>query len=83
MGALENCEFGLWSNGLTYLFFQKEIDDFGNEDFVDIADFPGEGETMDDLDRPDCSAGKIPVNASLVKLRLLNVATIIFMVMRE
>ena len=67
MGALENCEFGLWSNGLTYLFFQKEIDDFGNEDFVDIADFPGEGETMDDLDRPDRSAGKIPVNDSLVK----------------
>lgn len=67
MGALENCEFGFWSNGLTYLFFQKEIDDFGNEDFVDIADFPGEGETMDDLDRPDRSAGKIPVNDSLVK----------------
>lgn len=67
MGALENCEFGLWSNGLTYLFFQKEIDDFRNEDFVDIADFPGEGETMDDLERPDRSAGKIPVNDSLVK----------------
>ena len=67
MGALENCEFGLWSNGLTYLFFQKEIDDFGNEDFVDIADFPGDGETMYDLDRPDRSAGKIPVNDSLVK----------------
>ncbi len=67
MGALENCEFGLWSNGLTYLFFQKEVDDFGNEDFVDIADFSGEGETMDDLDRPDRSAGKIPVNDSLVK----------------
>jgi type I restriction enzyme M protein len=67
MGALENCEFGLWSNGLTYLFFQKEIDEFGNEDFIDISDFPGEGETMDDLERPDRSAGKIPVNDSLVK----------------
>jgi type I restriction enzyme M protein len=67
MGALENCEFGLWSNGLTYLYFQKETDDFGNEDFVDIADFPGEGESMDDLERPDRSAGKIPVNDSLVK----------------
>lgn len=67
MGALESCEFGLWSNGLTYLYFQKETDDFGNEDFVDIADFPGEGESMDDLERPDRSAGKIPVNDSLVK----------------
>jgi len=67
MGALENCEFGLWSNGLTYLFFQKEVDEFGNEDFIDISDFPGEGETMDDLERPDRSTGKIPVNDSLVK----------------
>lgn len=67
MGAIENCEFGLWSNGLSYLYFQKEEDKFGNEDFVDIADFPGEGETMSDLERPDRSAGKIPVNDSLVK----------------
>jgi len=67
MGALKSCEFGLWSNGLTYLFFQKEEDKFGNEDFIDIADFPGNGETMDDLERPDRSTGKIPVNDSLVK----------------
>lgn len=67
MGALKSCEFGLWSNGLTYLFFQKEEDKFGNEDFIDISDFPGDGETMDDLERPDRSTGKIPVNDSLVK----------------
>ncbi len=66
MVALENCEFGLWSNGLTYLYFQKETDDSGNEDFVDIADFTGEGESMDDLERTDRSAGKIPVKDSLV-----------------
>jgi len=67
MGALEDCEFGLWSNGLQYYYFQKIIDAFGNEDFEDIADFPGEGETLEELERPDRSSGKIPVNDSLVK----------------
>jgi type I restriction enzyme M protein len=67
MGALESCDFGLWSNGIQYFFFQKTEDAYGNEDFEDIADFPGEGETLEELERPDRSSGKIPVNDSLVK----------------
>lgn len=67
MWDIDNCEFGLWSNGLEYHYVQKSEDDYGNEDYDDISDFPGEGETIEDLDRPDRSSGKIPVNDSLVK----------------
>jgi type I restriction enzyme M protein len=67
MWDIENCDFGLWTNGLEYHYFQKSEDGFGNEDFEDIADFPGEGETVEDLNRPDRSSGKVPVNDSLVR----------------
>lgn len=67
MWDIENCEFGLWSNGLEYHYIQKSEDEYGNEDYEDISDFPGEGESIEDLDRPDRSSGKIPVNDSLVK----------------
>ncbi len=53
MLVVENCSFGLWTNGLAYHFAQKEEDSYGNDDFTDIADFPGEGETIEDIDRPD------------------------------
>ena len=67
MYEIDNCDFGLWTNGLEYHYFQKSEDDFGNEDFDDLADFPGEGETVEDLNRPDRSSGKVPVNDSLVR----------------
>lgn len=67
MGALENCEFGLWANGSSYQFLQKEDDALGFDyDFADLADFPGEGETLDDLDRADRSTGRKPANDSLI-----------------
>lgn len=64
---IENCEFALWSNGLEYHYIQKAEDNYGNESFEDISDFPGEGETIEDIDRPDRSSGKVPVNDSLVR----------------
>lgn len=67
MWDIENCDFGLWSNGFEYHYFQKSEDSYGNQDYEDISDFPGEGETIEDLERPDRSSGKIPVNDSLVK----------------
>lgn len=68
IGAVESCEFGLWANGSSYHFLQKEEDDFGNDVFVDLADFPGEGETLDDLDRADRSASRTPAGDSLIKV---------------
>src|SRR5690606_10239779 len=46
MGAVESCEFGLWANGSSYHYLQKEDDAMGFDyEFVDLSDFPGEGET--------------------------------------
>jgi len=69
MGAVENCEFGLWTNGSAYHFLQKEIDEVGFDyEFYDLSDFPGEGETLDDIDRADRSKSRIPAGDSLIKV---------------
>lgn len=69
MGAVENCKFGLWANGSSYNFLQKEEDDIGYDyNFIDLSDFPGEGETLQDLDRNDRSHTRTPANDSLIKV---------------
>jgi len=69
MGAVESCEFGLWANGSNYHFLQKEDDAIGFDfDFTDLSDFPGEGETLDDLERADRSHTRTPANDSLIKV---------------
>tara|TARA_R110000868_G_scaffold144542_1_gene363791 strand:- start:1321 stop:3339 length:2019 start_codon:yes stop_codon:yes gene_type:complete len=69
MGAVESCEFGLWANGSSYNFLQKEEDDIGFDyEFTDLSDFPGEGETLEDLDRADRSHTRTPANDSLIKV---------------
>ncbi len=69
MAASENCEFGLWTNGTDIKFLQKEDDAIGFDYvFSDLSDFPGEGETLEDLDRADRSYGRKPANDSLIKV---------------
>ena len=68
LNALENCEFGLWTNGLTYQFLQKSQDDFGNIEYEDLSDFPGEGQTIEDLDRSDKIIARTPANDSLIRV---------------
>lgn len=69
MGAVESCYFGLWANGLSYHYLQKEDDVIGFDyEFIDLSDFPGEGETIDDIDRADRSTSKKPANDSLIKV---------------
>lgn len=68
MGATENCEFGLWTNGLSMHFLQKELDAFGNDNFEDLSDIPGEGETLEDIDRADRSNSRRPANDSLIRV---------------
>jgi type I restriction enzyme M protein len=69
MGAVVSCEFGLWSNGSNNHFIQKEDDAIGfDHEFTDLSDFPGEGETLDDLDRADRSNSRKPANDSLIKV---------------
>lgn len=69
MGAVESCEFGLWANGSSYHFSQKEEDALGfDSEFIDLSDFPGEGESLEDLDRNDRSISRTPANDSLIKV---------------
>jgi type I restriction enzyme M protein len=66
--ALSNCEFGLWTNGQNLNFLQKSLDDFDNVEFEDLSDFPGEGQTLEDLDRSDRTVSRKPANDSLVRV---------------
>lgn len=69
MGAVASCEFGLWANGSSYHFLQKEEDALGYDvEFTDLSDFPGEGETLEDIDRADRSSSRKPANDSLIKV---------------
>jgi len=68
LNALDSCEFGLWTNGLTYQFLQKSEDAFGNIDYEDLSDFPGEGQTIEDLDRSDKIIARTPANDSLIRV---------------
>lgn len=68
LNALDNCEFGLWSNGDQYHFLHKIEDDFGNIEYEDLSDFPGEGQTLEDLDRSDKSIARKPANDSLIRV---------------
>ena len=69
MAAVESCHFGLWANGSSYHFLQKEEDAIGYDfEFTDLSDFPGEGETLADIDRADRSYSRKPANDSLIKV---------------
>ncbi|MFN3489625.1 MAG: methylation-associated defense system DNA methyltransferase MAD2 [Emticicia sp.] len=62
------CEFGLWTNGPHAHFLQRTINAFDVTTFNDLSDFPGEGESLEDLDRSDRSVSRNPANDSLIKV---------------
>ncbi|MCC6613388.1 MAG: N-6 DNA methylase [Anaerolineae bacterium] len=66
MGALPNCEYGLWSNGTDLVFKQKLTGDGRLQpDYVDLYDLPGEGENASDLDNPARQVGRIATGDNL------------------
>ncbi len=66
--AVEQCEFGVWTNGEVFHFMQKSIDEWNNEHCLDISDFPGEGQTMEELEKwSDKTKSRKPANDSLVR----------------
>lgn len=67
LSATANCEFGLWSNGSKITFLQKKMSALGYYEFDELADFPGAGETLDDLDRSDKATLRNPANDSLIR----------------
>lgn len=62
------CEFGVWTNGNDLHYLQCEKDDFGQAQTSDISDFPGKGQSMQDLELSGERAHpRKPTNDSLVK----------------
>jgi len=47
-----DCEFGVWTNGNDLHYLQCERDNFGQVQTTDISDFPGEGQTWDNVIEP-------------------------------
>lgn len=69
MAALDNCEFGLWTNGIDIKYLQREDDAIGFDYiFSDLSDIPGFGENINDLERPERSHSRKPANDSLIKV---------------
>lgn len=63
-----NCDFGLWSNGEEYHFKYLSEDDYGNVEAEDISDFPGQGQSMEDLENAaDRVQPRKPANDSLIR----------------
>lgn len=63
-----DCEFGVWTNGNDLHYLQCEKDDFGQAQTSDISDFPGKGQSMQDLELAGERAHpRKPANDSLVK----------------
>lgn len=66
--STETCEFGLWTNGEEFHFLQKETDEWNVVQCYDISDFPGAGQTMEDLEKwADKIKPRKPANDSLVR----------------
>lgn len=64
----DNCEFGLWTNGDEFHFLQKTIDQWNQVQCYDISDFPGEGQTKEDLEKwADKIKPRKPANDSLIR----------------
>ncbi len=66
--SIDNCEFGLWTNGEEHHFLQWGLDEWDNILFNDISDFPGFGQTMEELEKwADKSKPRKPANDSLIR----------------
>ncbi|HBZ25646.1 MAG TPA: N-6 DNA methylase [Rikenellaceae bacterium] len=66
--ASENCEFGLWTNGDEFHFLQREMDEWSQVNCNDISDFPGAGQTIEDLEKwADKIKPRKPANDSLIR----------------
>lgn len=68
LNMLETCEFGLWTNGLTNSFRHRTgFKPTGEARLQEVSDFPGAGESMDDLTRSDRMTARKPANDSLIR----------------
>ena len=64
LDAVEGCEFGLWTNGRDVAYLRKRPGPLQNS-YEELSDFPGAGESIDDLDRPDRRLARVAVAEDL------------------
>lgn len=64
LDAVESCEFGLWTNGRDVVYMRKRPGPLQNS-FEELSDFPGSGESIDELDRPDRRMARVAVAEDL------------------
>ncbi|MBN2006284.1 MAG: N-6 DNA methylase [Anaerolineae bacterium] len=66
LGALPDCEYGLWTNGTDLAFRWKRMEKRWLEpQFEDLYDLPGYGETAANLDDPTRPVGRIATGDNL------------------
>lgn len=62
------CDFGLWTNGDELFFARFVEDDLGGFTIEELSDFPGSGETYEDLcNQGERSKPRKPANDTLVR----------------
>ena len=64
LDAVPACEFGLWTNGRDVAYVWKIAGPVESQ-FIELSDFPGAGESLDDLDRPDRRIARVAVGEDL------------------
>ena len=63
-----DCEFGMWTNGDVQFFAYRKEDEVGNEVIIDLSDFPGYDETIEDLERQgEHLQPRKPANDTLIR----------------
>lgn len=63
-----DCEFGMWTNGDVQFFAYRKEDEVGNEVIIDLSDFPGYDETIEDLERQgEHIQPRKPANDTLIR----------------
>lgn len=64
LDAVEPCQFGVWTNGRDIAYLGKRSTPLQSE-FDELSDFPGAGESLEELNRPDRRIARVAVAEDL------------------
>lgn len=64
LDAVPVCEFGVWTNGRDVAYVRKKPGPIQSI-FEELTDFPGKGESLEDLNRADRRMARVPVGDDL------------------
>ncbi|MCG1027613.1 N-6 DNA methylase [Virgibacillus halodenitrificans] len=66
MSVSLNCEWGMWTNGLTKIVLRKVLDENGKSKFIEYIDIPAADGKLENVDRPKREDLKEPVEDNLL-----------------